>query len=293
MFAIFWGTVYDEVIPALSAYLMGKFRLTLEDSEDCISEALEGLAARQEEDPKKVGYPRRYIWQSAIYSAIDLIKERNKAADIQRKLLCEQLVNRGKHNHRVITSEATEISNRGGSDDRPLHEPCTPQCDTAMEDVPSITECPSQAAAQDNPAEPQEDNLMGGEVVGAFQDSPNEDISAESACCVIEGLFEDIEAEEPWAVTVVSEALTHLTPSERRVIEAVLMFGPDYDSRTAKNDIEISPTAFRQYKHRAYHRLREIIPKIMKDRGIAFRRHPETTSVISPRRSEFPSDDDE
>jgi hypothetical protein len=130
----------------------------------------------------------------------------------------------------------------------------------------------------------------GGEATST-EGTSESDFPAESALYVIEGLIEDVEAEEHWAVPVIKKALTLLTPSEKKVVEAILMFGSDFISSGAQKEIGLSAVAFRQYKYRAYEKLREIIPQIMEDMGIVFRRHPDMI-IFSSKHSEFPSGDE-
>ena len=287
VYAVFWGTVCDEVIPGLRAYLMAKFGLTYEDSEDCISEALEGLATRQEE-PQSVEHPRRYIWQSSIHSAIDLIKERTDAANVHQKLQCEIVINRGKRSNKGIFDEGDNIHIDQDFDTHPDQKPENRVVGN-IEPIQSAVQ-PDAEIALTSENELSEGSPLADDVTYT-EDMSESAISAESACYVIEGLLEGVAAEEPWTVRVIEKALTCLSPTERKVTETILMFGPDYISSAAQGDIGISAVAFRQYKYRAYEKLRVTIPQIMADMGIVFRRQPEADIFTQPP-TEFPSEEE-
>jgi hypothetical protein len=66
----FWATVDAELAPVIRAVLQRDHRLTLEEAEDCLSPALQGLVERQATARRSVRNPQAYIWRSALSAAV-------------------------------------------------------------------------------------------------------------------------------------------------------------------------------------------------------------------------------
>lgn len=115
-------------------------------------------------------------------------------------------------------------------------------------------------------------------------------IPGRSARFFLEDAFTGIEAEESWAVKVVREAVSRLSPTLRRVAEHMLTYGHDCKSPEAIGDLGMPPTTYRSYRARANEKLKRMVPRVMDEMDIEFRRVP--TPEVFSEKPPFPSDEE-
>lgn len=101
--------------------------------------------------------------------------------------------------------------------------------------------------------------------------------SAASATLLVEEAVGDAVVPPQFALDLVGAALERLSPTERRVVGFLLSESSDFDFETgdfavtsgqAEAALGMSRQAYRQAKSRAYRRLREVIPQIIRDLGV-------------------------
>lgn len=274
-YADFYAAVMAELEPKVLRYFKGHDpyrQLSEEDQEDCFSQALEGLIELQRIGHCTTTNFESYIWQSAKNAAFDLIKSRIR----MRKALGEAV------------EELEEEDITGGDWTEQDDQPNECVSEPGPDEVHHLAEMPEATETIGNEPSP----LEGANLPGEDDEDPGavEALTYPSAKVLIEGLYEDIEAEEQWAVEVIRTSIKRLRPAERRVIEAVLQYGPDYNSADAPADLGLTPVTFRAHKSKAYKNLREIIPKTIEELGVKPMRL-EIYEAIFHAREPVPSED--
>lgn len=105
---------------------------------------------------------------------------------------------------------------------------------------------------------------------------------------VVESLVDDVVVEKTWSERLIAATTARLTPRLRRVVEHMLVFGPDYSASEAPSDLGMNPSTYRVAKKRAFEKLRVLIPVVMDELGIAPQRA--AAEEVLRARVEFPSD---
>lgn len=117
-------------------------------------------------------------------------------------------------------------------------------------------------------------------------------IPERSAIVLLEDLYDNITAEEPWSVKVVREAVSCLTPALRKVAEHMLIYGHDSKSPEALKDLGMPANTYRSYRKRSLDELKKLIPDVMDKKGYKFRRVP-TPEVFTESVQPFPSGEED
>jgi DNA-directed RNA polymerase specialized sigma24 family protein len=85
-FPAFYAAIQSELLPKLSAFLLFSKNLTPEETEDCISDAIQGLVERQNGDESRIRDPEAYLWRSVKNSANDRWRARKRDCALRKAL---------------------------------------------------------------------------------------------------------------------------------------------------------------------------------------------------------------
>ena len=126
------------------------------------------------------------------------------------------------------------------------------------------------------------------------------DLQPDLAVELVEDAVSEVEVEDFWAVEVVRLAVERLSPALRRVTESLmhkdLAFGEagaadfDYSADDTGGELGMKAGAFRTAKHRAYATIREMVPALIVELGIAPPERAEA-AIFPSGRGRFLSDD--
>jgi len=126
------------------------------------------------------------------------------------------------------------------------------------------------------------------------------DLHPDLAMELVEDAVSEVEVEDFWAVEVVRLAVQRLSPGLQRVTQSLmhkdLAFGEagaadfEYAAQDTAAELGMKPGAFRTAKHRAYAAIRDMVPALIIELGIAAPERAEA-AIFPDGRGRFLSDD--
>jgi len=100
------------------------------------------------------------------------------------------------------------------------------------------------------------------------EDEAESDRGSRIETTIFEGLLPELDAEPSQAAKAVRLSIARLPPQRRRVIEHLLLHGPETDAADAATALGLSATNYRSVKSRAFDDLRSSIPLLLTEMGI-------------------------